>query len=134
MSDAERFLLAFEEAWGDPERFVELYDPSATIRSPASRRVLGREHVLEYVSKMKALLPDMRIDVKGWVGDGDTLFIEWGIAATLNGEPIAWEGISRYTLAAGLASDEAVHFDSLPLWERLDPSMKRPGLLDPPDA
>jgi hypothetical protein len=38
--------------------------------------------------------------------------------------------VSRYTLDDGLAIAEAVHFDSLPLWERLDPSMKRPGLLD----
>ena len=58
------------------------------------------------------------------------LFIEWAISATLAGQPIGWKGVSRYVLRGLKAIDEAVYFDSLPLWERLDPSMSRPGLLD----
>jgi hypothetical protein len=130
VSGAERFVEAFERSWGDPARFVDLYHPDAAIRSPASRRLLGRDDVVPYVAAMKAMLPDMQIDVQRWAADGATLFLEWRINATLNGEPIAWEGVSRYTLDGGLAISEAVHFDSLPLWERLDPSMKRRGLLD----
>ena len=40
--------------------------------------------------------------------------------------------VERFEKAWGspLPFEELVHFDTLPLWARVDPSMMRPGLLD----
>jgi len=132
MTDAERFVQQFVTTWGDPTRFPGIYEPEAIIRSPVVRRRVVAGELAEFVDRTKALLPDARLHVERWAAGGDFVLIEWRIGATLAGEPLEWAGMSRFTLRGSRAVEEAVHFDTLPLWERLDPTMRRPGLLETP--
>lgn len=130
MTDAERFVQEFVATWGDPTRFPDIYEPGAIIESPAVRRRIVAGELAAFIERTKALLPDARQHVERWAARDDFVLIEWRIVATLAGEPIEWAGMSRFTLRGSRAVEEIVHFDTLPLWERLDPSMRRPGLLE----
>ena len=132
MTDAESFVQQFVTTWGDPTRFADIYEPEAIITSPVVRRRVVAGELAEFVDRTKALLPDARLHVERWAAGGDFVLIEWRIGATLAGEPLEWAGMSRFTLRGSRAVEEAVHFDTLPLWERLDPTMRRPGLLETP--
>jgi predicted ester cyclase len=134
MTHAQRFMEQFESTWGDPARFPGIYEPEAIIRTPVLRQPVVARELAEFVRRTKTLLPDARLCVQRWAADGDAVFLEWQITATLGGEPLEWKGMSRFTLNGALATEEAVYFDTLPLWERLDPGMRRPGLLDEPPA
>ena len=105
--------------------------PTGLKTNLVRRRVVAGE-LAEFVDRTKALLPDARLHVERWAAGGDFVLIEWRIGATLAGEPLEWAGMSRFTLRGSRAVEEAVHFDTLPLWERLDPTMRRPGLLETP--
>ena len=132
MTDAESFVQQFVTTWGDPTQFPGIYEPEAIITSPVVRRRVVAGELAEFVDRTKALLPDARLHVERWAAGGDFVLIEWRIGATLAGEPLEWAGMSRFTLRGSRAVEEAVHFDTLPLWERLDPTMRRPGLLETP--
>jgi len=132
MTNAERFVQQFVTTWGDPTQFPGIYEPEAIITSPVVRRRVVAGELAEFVDRTKALLPDARLHVERWAAGGDFVLIEWRIGATLAGEPLEWAGMSRFTLRGNRAVEEAVHFDTLPLWERLDPTMRRPGLLETP--
>ncbi len=132
MTNAERFVQQFVTTWGDPTQFPGIYEPEAIITSPVVRRRVVAGELAEFVDRTKALLPDARLHVERWAAGGDFVLIEWRIGATLAGEPLEWAGMSRFTLRGSRAVEEAVHFDTLPLWERLDPTMRRPGLLETP--
>ena len=132
MTNAERFVQQFVTTWGDPTQFPGIYEPEAIITSPVVRRRVVAGELAAFVDRTKALLPDARLHVERWAAGGDFVLIEWRIGATLAGEPLEWAGMSRFTLRGSRAVEEAVHFDTLPLWERLDPTMRRPGLLETP--
>jgi uncharacterized protein (TIGR02246 family) len=128
----ERFVERFQEAWRtfDPALWAELYRPDATVLGPQTRRTIGRDELIQNVARMPTLLPGFHYTVRRWAAKDETLLLEWAVTATVAGETVAWEGVDVFTLREGRVLAEVIYFDSLPLWERLDPSMRRPGLLD----
>jgi 2-methylisocitrate lyase-like PEP mutase family enzyme len=130
-SRGARFVERFAARWaGDPAAFAESYHPEARIMSPQTRRWIARYEIAAFAARTRAVLPDMRFEVVRWALRGDALFLEWRTSGTVAGEPVSWEGVDRFILRGERAVEEVVYYDSLPLWERLDPSMKRPGLLE----
>ena len=55
--------------------------------------------------------------------------IEWRITTPVGEDNVSWQGVDRFVLRDGLATDEWVYYDSLRLWEHLDPSMRRDDLV-----
>ena len=131
MKDPGRFVLKLEEAWRtfDPALWTELYHPEATIRGPQTEGPVGRDELLRNLSRTRAALPDFRFRARRWASRGNTLFIEWTASATLAGETVEWDGVDCFELRDGRAIEEIVHFDSLPLRARVDPSLRTGPLL-----
>ena len=134
MDRFERFLKSWRDHWRtmDPEGWVSLYHPEGTLLQPGMERPLTRGELADHVRRIHALLPDIRCEQRNWAARGDTLFVEWALSATFGGEPLCWEGADQFTLSGEQAFEEVVYFDTLPLWGRVDPAMKRGGLLDAP--
>ncbi|MEA2468654.1 MAG: hypothetical protein QOJ57_2780, partial [Thermoleophilaceae bacterium] len=50
-----------------------------------------------------------------WSATGDVVFIEFTLAGTFGGRPIAWDAVDRFVLRDGLAAERVSYFDALPL-------------------
>jgi hypothetical protein len=61
-------------------------------------------------------VPDLRADVHGWAGAGDSLFIEIRFTGTMGGSPLVWHAVDRLRLSPdGLVLRRESFFDSGPL-------------------
>jgi predicted SnoaL-like aldol condensation-catalyzing enzyme len=131
VANAEDFVERFTVAWKekDPAKLAALFHPGATVRQPPVRRAFGAHEVAEYFKRVFAVMPDIELTPVAWAARGDVVLIEWRIAGGTPTGPVSWGGVDRFKLDQGLAVDEQVYFDTLPLWERLDPSMQRPDLV-----
>ncbi len=131
MSRVENFVERWQEAWRlmDPDTWAEIYHQQGTLLQPGMARPIVRSEIPAHVGRINALLPDIKCDMRNWAAIDSTVFTEWTITAHLLGQPIEWSGCDRFTLADGHAMEEVVHFDTLPLWASLEPTMKRGGLL-----
>jgi ketosteroid isomerase-like protein len=136
MSNAERFVTAFTKTWQkrDPGGFLELFHPEGTLFHPVMERPLRREEVPDHVARTLAILPDIRVEVKTWASQDDTVFIEWSTTATFRGQRIQWEGADRFTLRGDRATAGVAYYDTLPLWAAIDPRMKRTNILAAVDS
>ncbi len=132
MSIPKQFVERWQEAWRrmDPEFWTTIYHPEGTLLQPGMERPLRRAEMPDHITRMNAILPDIRCRMKNWAWKDSTVFTEWQITAKFAGEPLEWEGADRFTLLGEDAIEEVVYFDTLPLWARLDPSMKRSSLLE----
>jgi hypothetical protein len=66
-----------------------------------------------------AWLPDLTAVVDRWSGQGDTLFVELRLRATLSGRPVEWAAVDRFTLRGRLAIERVSYFNAVPLLLRV---------------
>ena len=90
---------------------------------------MSRDETPGYWTRVKSIIPDIRLEPKGWAAKDDIVFIEWLMSGTFRGQPIQWEGVTRFTLRGERAIEGAAYFDTMPLWVAIDPRMKRGNLL-----
>ena len=120
------FVDRFEAAWREPlTRFAALFDDEGTLLQQGMERPITRDEIPTHLAHVRSLIPDQRIEVRRWAANGNDVFIEWRAAATFRGEPLSWDGASRFTLREGLIVEEIAYFDTLPLRARIDPSLGR---------
>jgi hypothetical protein len=125
MTDAERFMEHYMEVWPsfDADRLDVAVDPEATIHhSGMARPIRGREEP-DYVRAIRALMPDISLEVANWAASGDVVFIEYEMSGTLAGQPLSWTGIGRFKLRGERAIDAIGRWDNLDLLARIDPSV-----------
>lgn len=131
--DYEGFVEKFRAAWAakDPKQLAAIFAPGAKVKQPPVRAPFAAEQVEEYFTQVFLVMPDMRLEPTSWAARHDTVFIEWTITTPApTGESLSWSGVDRFHLRDdGFVVDEAVYFDSLPLWEALDPSMRRDDMI-----
>jgi hypothetical protein len=58
-------------------------------------------------------LPDLRGEVDRWCGDGDLVFIEFRLHASIGGDVIEWPNVNRLVLQHGKAIERVTYFDPL---------------------
>ena len=85
------------------------------------------------MTRVLALLPDMRVEPEHGAEGGDIVLMEWSASGTFAGQAVKWGGASRFTLRDGLVLEEVVYFDTLPLRALIDPSLRRRDLLQAAD-
>ena len=129
--NVEDFVRRFERAWSarDPQLLQGLFYPDAVVRQPPVRQPFRGDQVAEYFTQVFGGMPDLRLEPVDWAARGDVVMIEWKITTPVGAETISWQGGDRFKVREGLATDEWVYYDSLRLWEHLDPSMRRDDLV-----
>lgn len=130
--NAEEFVKEFASAWAtrSPEAFLHLWHSDGVLDHPSISRPLPSHLTPALRRKWYSLLPDLEWTLLSWGASGKTVFIEWECSANLNGQPLEWRGVDKFTLRDGRIEREVVYSDNLYLWQILDPSMKRPALVD----
>jgi SnoaL-like domain len=131
--DPESFLDRFARVWSDPEPddFAELWAEGGVLLHPTMARQIPKAEIPDYLRRLKAVAPDIRLVPKSWAARDDQVFIEWTITATRRGaETTSWSGVDRFTLQGDRAIEGVAYFDTAPLWARIDPSMDRGDLLE----
>ena len=115
MSDIERFMRVYEEIWPsfDADRLerFEMVHPEARIDHSGMEHPIRGDEEPDYVRGIKTLLPDISLEMKNWAARGDVIFVEYAMAATVNGERVAWDGIGRFKLRDGRVIDAIGRWD-----------------------
>jgi len=129
--DVEDFVERFERAWAarDPQLMQGLFHPDAVVRQPPVREPFRGDQVAEYFTQVFAGMPELRLAPVAWAARDNVVMIEWKITTPVGEDTLSWQGVDRFVLRDGFATDEWVYYDSLRLWERLDPSMRRDDLV-----
>jgi predicted SnoaL-like aldol condensation-catalyzing enzyme len=129
--DFEDFVQRFERAWAarDPQLLQDLFHPDAIVRQPPVREPFRGDQVAEYFVQIFVGMPELRLEPVAWTARDDVVMIEWRITTPVGEDNVSWQGVDRFVLRDGLATDEWVYYDSLRLWEHLDASMRRDDLV-----
>lgn len=107
------FYSRFKSFWAAPTgpRVAELIAPDATIHFTGAGTFSGAEYINVMQGMLDAMV-DLKVTPLDCAGDGDRLYIFWETSAVINGEPRTYKGVDRFRLAAGMAIEEYVIFDS----------------------
>lgn len=114
----DEFVVRFAAFWRDPDpaRLPELVDPEVSARFPGLDQPLaGFEAYRDQIAAALAAAPDLRLEVLDHLADGDRVTIEWRGRCTVGGERIELEGVDRFHLRQGRASDARVVYDTAAL-------------------
>jgi hypothetical protein len=115
MTNAELFMQHYLEVWPsfDADRLQEAIDPEATIHHSGMENPIRGTEEPDYVRAIKALIPDIKLEVANWAANGDVVFIEYEMSGTLAGQALAWTGIGRFKLRGERAIDAIGRWDNL---------------------
>lgn len=125
MTNAERFMQHYMEVWPsfDADRLDEAIDPEATIHHSGMGSPIRGIDEPDYVRAIKALMPDIKLEVANWADTGDVVFIEYAMSGTLAGQVLNWTGIGRFKLRGERAIDAIGRWDNLELLAQIDPNI-----------
>ena len=114
---AARFVDGFAKSWARPtvDSHSALWTDDIVLIQPLMPRAIGRKACEEEFGRLFRLIPDITATVHRWSGDDGVVFIEFTLAGTFGGRPIAWDAVDRFVLRDGLAVERVSYFDSLPL-------------------
>lgn len=119
MSDIDRFMQVYEEIWPsfDADRLerLEMVHPEARIDHSGMEQPIRGDEEPDYVRGIKALLPDISLEMRNWAARGDVVFVEYAMAATVSGKRITWDGIGRFKLREGRVIDAIGRWDPAPI-------------------
>ena len=127
MTDPEKFMRRYLEIWPtfDADRLAEVVNPEATIHHSGMAEPIRGAQEPDYVRAIKALMPDIRLEVVNWAARGDVVFVEYEMTATLAERPLRWSGIGRFSMDGETLVDAIGRWDNLDLLAQLDPSVSR---------
>lgn len=125
MTSAERFMQHYLEVWPgfDADRLDEAVDPEATIHHSGMEAPIRDVDEPDYVRAIKALMPDIRLEVSNWAAGEDVVFVEYAMSGTLAGKSLNWTGIGRFKLRGERAIDAIGRWDNLALLAQIDPNV-----------
>ncbi len=136
--DQEDFVRRFTNWWlaPDPDTLGSVLADDVVLVQPTTPKTKGLESGKVAFRRLLALSPDLTATVHRWAGSGDTVFIEFTLNGTLEGKPISWENVDRFTLGHDGRATERVNFhDSVAVAGKLIgnpkgwPQILRSGLL-----
>lgn len=125
MTNAERFMQHYMEVWPsfDADRLDLAIDPEATIHHSGMASPIRGSNEPDYVRAIKALMPDIRLEVLNHAAGDDVVFVEYEMSGTLAGRPLSWTGIGRFKLRGDRAIDAIGRWDNLELLTQIDPTV-----------
>jgi len=126
MTDAERFMSRYLRAWPgfDDQRLLDVVYPDATIHHSGMPSPIRGVDEPDYVRGIKALIPDITLEVATWAAREDVVFIEYELTGSVAGRRLSWSGIGRFKLRGERAIDAIGRWDNLDLLAQLDSSVR----------
>jgi hypothetical protein len=118
MESPREFVDRFARFWARPslDGFAKVLAPTVTLRQPMAPTMHGLEQVRAGFKPVFDWLPDIHGEVDRWTAEGDVVFIEFRLRATIGGRPFEWPLIDRFVVGPdGMAIERLTYFDPLPL-------------------
>ena len=118
MPSAADFVDGFRRFWAAPslDGLPALLAPDVKLVQPLAPVMRGLDEVRRNFGAIFAWLPDIRGEVDRWSGEGNVVFIEFRLRATIGGRPFEWPVVDRFLLREdGMAVERVSYFDALPL-------------------
>ena len=124
--DAERFIERFTQLWAapEPEAYASLWHEDGTLLHPGMEAAITAAEIPGYVQRLLDVVPDITLTPTRWAARHDTVFIEWTITATFRDAPVSWDGADRFTLRGDRAVEGVAYFDTLPIWQKVNPALR----------
>ena len=125
-TDAEHFVERFTELWAapQPEAYASLWHDDGTLLHPGMEVPIAADEIPGYVQRLLDILPDITLAPTRWASRDDTVLIEWTITATFRDQRVSWDGADRFTLRGDRAVEGVAYFDTLPIWQNVNPSLR----------
>ncbi|HJQ43728.1 MAG TPA: hypothetical protein VJ831_11630, partial [Jatrophihabitantaceae bacterium] len=113
----EQVLAAFQKGWDAPGPYAWSFTGLDTeFVQPMLRDGVGAGAWAEEVTRLVALIPDVRADVRSWAADRDTMLLEIEFSGTLGGKPFGWRAIDKLDITPdGQLLRREAFFDSASL-------------------
>lgn len=119
----QAWVQAFTDGWRSPsspqsfaDHFVPWLDPEVRLVAPLMPTVVGVQAFRDrFVRPVFMQFPDLRGTVLGWAAEGDVVYIELLLRATIGRRRAEWVSIDRITLRNGKVVERIAHFDPSPL-------------------
>jgi hypothetical protein len=118
MSEAGDFVDRFRRYWAAPSLggFDTALAEDVVLVQPLSPKMHGLAEVRAGFAPIFAWLPDLHGEVDRWSAEGNVVFIEFRLIATIGGRPFEWPVLDRFVLRDdGEATERVTYFDPLPL-------------------
>ncbi|MEA2626624.1 MAG: hypothetical protein QOD06_2669 [Candidatus Binatota bacterium] len=115
---ARDFVAGFRDFWAAPslDGFGRLLAPDVVLAQPLAPRMCGLDEVRRHFATIFAWLPDLSGEVDRWSAEGDVVFIEFRLRATIGGRPFQWPLVDRFVLGEdGRATERVSYFDPMPV-------------------
>ncbi len=126
------FVEEYVEARGetDPSHLGRLWHADGRLVHPLLTAPIAGALVPAFATYVNTARPDFQWRLDDWAARGETLFLEWTTTMAVDGATVSTSGVDRMLLREGRIAEEVVYCDTLPTWSAIDPSMRRPGLID----
>ena len=113
----------FAQGWrapSDPESFAEhfipWFDPDVRLVAPLMPTTVGIQAFRDrFVRPTFIQFPDLRGTVLGWAANGEVVYIELLLEATIGRRRLEWVSVDRITLREGKVVERVAHFDPTPI-------------------
>lgn len=113
-SPAAEFVARFQAFWRAPvvDDLDALLAPEVRLVTPLTATTEGLAEGKRTFARLFAAIPDLTGEVHRWAATGDGVLIEFTLAGSAGGAPIAWDAVDRFLLGAdGLATARTSYFD-----------------------
>ena len=98
-----------------PEGFAALFHPDGVFRHPSMKEPLPASEAATYMRSVQRAMPNIALEVHRWAASDDSVFVEYTLTATVEGDERSWDGADRFTLRDGRAIEGVAYFDTAAL-------------------
>jgi hypothetical protein len=130
--ETERFVKDYEAAWAsrEPGIMSTMWHADGILIHPLlANEPISGDLVPFNNDRTKHLNPDLTWTLLDWTSRGNRVVLEWENKLTVAGQPVTLRGVDVMTLREGKIEKEIVYMDTMEIWQRLDPAMKRGPML-----
>lgn len=114
---AHPFISTFGDIWADPtlDGLMSSLRDDVRLVQPLSAPLEGKAAARLAFKRILHQFPGLRGEVKGGLGEGSLVFIDWAMIAPVGGREIAIPVIDKFTLQDDMVKERVAYFDPTPV-------------------
>ncbi len=117
-AEADEFAARFAAYWAKPTvpGLAGLLREDVRLAAPMTPTTENLADGGQTIAGLLELIPDITGTVHRWGPHPEGMFIEFTLAGTLNGQPVAWRAVDSFEIDdSGMARERVSFFDPAPI-------------------